>query len=134
MENYERIFSFLWKLKQITEMLKDLWVLQSKQASKIRKLKNNELNEMHHKAYLLRNTMNHFMTNLHGYLMVAIESSWKKFDEVINSITNFDDILNIHKNFQLEILEITFNTASEQPTKAIIIDIFAAINTFRIIY
>lgn len=89
---------------------------------------------MHHKAYLLRNTMNHFMTNLHGYLMVAIESSWKKFDEVINSITNFDDILNIHKNFQLEILEITFNTASEQPTKAIIIDIFAAINTFRIIY
>lgn len=112
MENYERIFSFLWKIKQIIEILKDLWVLQSKQASKIRRVMNNELSKMHHTAYLLRNSMNHFMTNLHNYLMVAIESSWKKFDEEINSIANFDDILSIHKNFQQEILEITFNTAS----------------------
>lgn len=134
MGSYERIFSFLWKVKQITVILQDLWLIQSKQALKIRKFKNGELNEMHQKAYLLRNTMNHFMTNLHGYLMVAIESSWNKFDEAINSIANFDDILNIHKHFQQEILEITFSTASEQATRSLIIDIFAVINTFRIIY
>ena len=61
-------------------MLKEIWLLHSKdEALRTRRAKVEEVGELFMLCYLLRNTMNHFLTNLHGYIMVSIESSWDKF-------------------------------------------------------
>lgn len=36
--------------------------------------------------------------------MITIESAWKKFNEALDSIANFDQILKLHQSFQQEVL------------------------------
>jgi hypothetical protein len=66
--------------------------------------------------------------------MVAIESSWNKFWEQIDSTNNFDDLLNMHKQFQQEILEITLITPRYASIQVSLNNIFTVINNFRIVY
>lgn len=132
MMNYQKIFYFLWRIKQIEENLKNVWVLQAKdEAARLRAARSEEIRAIFHFAYLLRHTMMHFLTNLHSYLMIIMEASWKKFWEELEKATSFDQILTLHQKFQRDILEITLNTASSKQISQALNNLFSVIANFK---
>lgn len=133
MMNYQKLFNFLWKVKQMEETLKSLWQMQSRsQALKVLKTQSKELSGIFHYLYLVRSAMSHFLTNLHTYLMVTIETTWNKFWEDIDAARNFDDILKKHREFQEQILDITLSTPKDKNLHTSIANIFTVIGNFRV--
>lgn len=50
--------------------------------------------------------MLHFILNLFEYIMVeVIETAWKNFNETLEKIRDFKDIIEAHEKFVQEILE-----------------------------
>lgn len=80
MMNYQKIFFFLWRVKQIEEVLKAIWAMQSKDDD-LRMLREcgQGVEQLFQYCYMLRHSMNHFLTNLHSYLMISMEGSWTRF-------------------------------------------------------
>jgi hypothetical protein len=98
MMNYQKIFFFLWRVKQIEESLKTIWVMQSKdEALRLRRSRGREVDRLFQTCYMLRNAMNHFLTNLHSYLMIAMESSWDRFSQALDQAPTFDHVLKLHR-------------------------------------
>ena len=98
MMNYQKIFFFLWKIKQIQDITKNIWIMHSRNESiQMRKARSEDVAFLFHSCYILRNSMNHFLNSLFSYLMVSIETSWDKFCEALDEALTFDDILKLHR-------------------------------------
>ena len=105
MLGYQKIFAFLWRVKQVEETLKAVWVAQGREeALRMRRLRSRELQELFHLGYLLRSAMLHCLSSLHSYLMVTLEEAWSKFASEAASASTFDDLLARHRTFQQEAL------------------------------
>jgi hypothetical protein len=112
MLGYQKIFAFLWRVKQVEETLKGVWVLQSREeALRLRRTNSRELQSIFHLSYLLRSAMLHFLNSLHSYLMVTLETAWSRFAAEANSARTLDELLTRHRSFQQEALEIALCTA-----------------------
>lgn len=61
------------------------------------------------------NEMQHFIKNFYSYIMLeAIESSWKKFIDETDKISDLDNLIKIHEAFVSNILDRAFlNTKGE---------------------
>ena len=71
--NYQKIFFFLWKIKQIQDITKNIWIMHSRNESiRMRKARSEDVAFLFHSCYILRNSMNHFLNSLFSYLMVSI--------------------------------------------------------------
>jgi gamma-tubulin complex component 3 len=80
MLGYQKIFAFLWRVKQVDETLKAVWVAQGREeALRLRRTRSRQLQEVFHMAYLLRSAMLHCLSSLHSYLMVTLEAAWGRF-------------------------------------------------------
>lgn len=64
---------------------------------RMRKARGEEVQQLFHSCYLLRNSMFHFLNNILGYMMVSIESSWDRFSQSLNGAPTFDEVLRLHR-------------------------------------
>lgn len=132
MMNYQKIFFFLWRIKQIQEITKGIWIMHSRNENiKMRKVRGEDVSSLFHLCYILRNSMNHFLNSLFSYLMVSIETSWERFCLALETAHSFDEILRIHREFQQEILDTTFSTPKAKQILIALNNIFAVITNFR---
>ena len=74
--------------------------------------------------------MFHFVNNLHGYLMVSIESAWNIFSEQLGKAKSLDQILQLQDNLIAELIEITLNTPKAKQSNTVLNAVFASILSF----
>lgn len=80
MEDYLRLFKFLWRIKRVDFKLK--MYEQSKTALQLLSLP--DIRVHLHKCHLLRHEILHFVTNLINYLMVeVVDAAWNEFLEAL---------------------------------------------------
>ena len=100
---------------------------------RMRKARGKQVQHLFHSCYILRNSMFHFLNNLLSYMMVSIQSSWGRFDQALEKVLTFDDVLQVHREFQQEILETTLNTPKGKQIAIALNNIFAVITNFRMV-
>jgi gamma-tubulin complex component 3 len=82
MENYKKIFNFLWRLKRIEHSLSQSWRTNQEHVHKFEKIRG--MKGIFHKFNLCHYEMVHFVSNIHNYIMVEVlESAWKIFQDEI---------------------------------------------------
>lgn len=100
---FQKINNFLWKLKRVEHQLSQSWglgVSYFNQFNKIQGMKNK-----FHRFYLAHQEMAHFVTNIHNYIMVEVlESSWKIYQDDIQTVKNLDDLIEVQKRYSKSIL------------------------------
>jgi hypothetical protein len=132
MMNYQKIFFLLWHIKRIQELTKTIWIMHSRNESiRKRKVRSGDIQVLFHTCYLQRNAMYHFLNSLYSYLMVSIETSWDRFSEALDHAPTFDHILKLHREFQQDLLDTTFNTPKGKQMLIALNNIFAVITNFR---
>ena len=106
MKRYLRIFNFLLKLRRVEHALIAVWKTM-KPNRILQHLKANlEFPGMLRKCQVLRNEMNHFVTNLQYYIMFEVlEVSWAYFSEEMDEAKDLDDLLSAHEKYLGAILE-----------------------------
>lgn len=95
---YQIIFRHLFNCKYIERQLCQTWLIhQSTRELKLQKSITS--------SYLLTQKMLHFAKNLVYYLVYEVlEQKWLKFEQAMNNVANFDEILELHRNFLDECL------------------------------
>ena len=133
MMNYQKIFFFLWRIKQIQEITKGIWIMHSRNENiKMRKVRGEEVSSLFHLCYILRNSMNHFLNSLFSYLMVSIETSWERFCLALETAQSLR--LRFYASTESskhEILDTTFSTPKAKQILIALNNIFAVITNFR---
>jgi hypothetical protein len=134
MISYQKIFAFLWRVKQVEETLKGVWVGQGREeALRLRATKSKKLQAVFHLEYLLRCAMLHCINSLHSYLMVTLEGAWDRFAAETAAAPTLDDLLARHKAFQQEALEITLCTSREKNLQLSLGNLFVVISNFKVV-
>ena len=66
-KNYQKIFHFLWKIKRVEQLLKEIWLSHLKEYPRNSNQKNIlQGTRILHQCHLLRNSMSHFLNNFYG--------------------------------------------------------------------
>lgn len=131
-ENYQRIFQFLWKIKRIEQILKDIWVIHQKDYPKTyqnKKLK--QFARLLHRCHIIRASMSHFINTFYGYLMIAIESAWNKFSLSLEKSSSLDEIIKQHRALHVELAGITFSSLNKKNLRDSLLNVFKSIEQFR---
>ena len=111
---YQRVFTFLFRVKRIEWMLNSTWrqsstlhhALQQQQQS-FPKSNGEATQKLLRQVSMTRQSMTHFVSNLQSYLMLdVLESGWKSMMERFqqNQTSSLDDILHAHDDYLDEIL------------------------------
>ena len=111
---YQRVFTFLFRVKRIEWMLNSTWrqsstlhhALQQQQQS-FPKTNGEATQKLLRQVSMARQSMTHFVSNLQSYLMLdVLESGWKSMMERFqqNQTSSLDDILHAHDDYLDEIL------------------------------
>lgn len=97
MMKYNKIFFFLIRLRRFNDLLKIIWNFTN--SADLRKSPLSIYNKIR-KVQLLRQKMQHFVNNLMQYIMnEVIYKLWRKFNQNLNNIIRFEDILILHKEY-----------------------------------
>eukprot|EP00927_Polykrikos_kofoidii_P054441 TRINITY_DN48852_c0_g1_i1.p1 TRINITY_DN48852_c0_g1~~TRINITY_DN48852_c0_g1_i1.p1 ORF type:complete len:931 (-),score=128.29 TRINITY_DN48852_c0_g1_i1:121-2913(-) len=111
MRQYHRAFSFLWKLRRVSHSLASCWrqhtALQRHLVSRSGALLgarspelNLEMRQTLHKSTMLRNEMQHFVQNIHSYVMCeVIETSWAKLQASWQECSDLDQVILEHQRY-----------------------------------
>merc|ERR1712032_616085 len=108
MQQYHRGFAFLWKFRRVSHALAACWrhhmALQRHLVSSGTRLGNIapeltfEMQQTLHKCTCLRNEMQHFMQNVHSYVMCEVlETSWAKLQAGWQGCTDLDQVIVEHQ-------------------------------------
>ncbi|KRX07188.1 hypothetical protein PPERSA_00345 [Pseudocohnilembus persalinus] len=127
---YLKIFNFLWRIKRVAHSLSEVWLLHMKNnryLSHFKYLKQTSL-----RCNMLRQEMLHFIDNLFNYLMVeVIETAWKHFQDSLNNIKDFKEIIDVHQKFVDQILERLLLTQKSEKIHRQLLRIFDLILRFK---
>jgi gamma-tubulin complex component 3 len=74
MNQYRKIFNFLWRIKRVEHTLNSIWIQHMKNQKEFNSFSKNIKKEFL-KCNLLRNEMYHFITNFFSYIMVEVVES-----------------------------------------------------------
>ena len=130
MEDYLRIFNFLWRLKRIEHILTTTWMQQMGNKKILAKL--TEIQGDFQKANSLRHEMLLFISNLVNYIMVeVIEGNWKIFLDEIRKAKDLDNIIEIHRKMVSTILEKILLTSKNENLYKQLFDLFELILRFK---
>lgn len=78
MENYKKVFNFLWRIKRVEHLLSQAWRMHMEYASKFMRIRG--MQDIFHRFNLCHHEMQHFVSTILNYIMVEVlESSWKVF-------------------------------------------------------
>jgi hypothetical protein len=108
----------------VEQNLKELWL------NSVKDYDHNAKPEILHECQILRQEMYHFVNNLHGYLMISIESSWDIFCKEIDKAKSFDKVLTLQDKLIEELLEITLNVPKCKNAHLFLNGIFSSILSF----
>eukprot|EP00742_Colponemidia_sp_Colp-10_P010263 GILJ01011264.1.p1 GENE.GILJ01011264.1~~GILJ01011264.1.p1 ORF type:complete len:867 (-),score=164.52 GILJ01011264.1:142-2421(-) len=104
MQEYLRIFNFLWRLKRIDHRLSAVWNQQMTAAHALDRVA--EIRGDLHLCHLLRHEMLHFVSNLHNYLMLEVlETSWQDLQENLRQSSNLDELIAAHAAYLQTIVD-----------------------------
>jgi gamma-tubulin complex component 3 len=94
MEDYKKIFSFLWRLKRIEHQLSSSWRLYKEHVQKFQRIKG--MKDNFHRFNLCHHEMLHFVSNIHNYIMVEVlESAWKMYMDEIKTVADLDELIEV---------------------------------------
>eukprot|EP00928_Gymnodinium_smaydae_P052702 TRINITY_DN3683_c0_g2_i1.p1 TRINITY_DN3683_c0_g2~~TRINITY_DN3683_c0_g2_i1.p1 ORF type:complete len:545 (+),score=87.06 TRINITY_DN3683_c0_g2_i1:104-1738(+) len=110
MRQYDRAFTFLWKLRRVSHSLASCWrqhmalqrhlVWRGRGVAGAAPELGLEMRQTLHKCTLLRNEMHHFVQNIHSYVMCeVIETSWSKLHEGWQACTDLDQVISEHQRY-----------------------------------
>ncbi|CAA6664252.1 unnamed protein product [Spirodela intermedia] len=112
MRRYLRVFNFLLKLRRVEHALIAVWktmkpnrIIQHLLVKEDSAVKSQFVSALR-RCQVLRNEMNHFVTNLQYYIMFEVlEVSWAHFSEEMDGSKDLDDLLAAHEKYLGAILE-----------------------------
>lgn len=111
MENYLRLFKFLWSIKRVHffmnnyQRTRELLVLDRMP----------DIRKYLRKAQLLRHEISHFINILTNYLMVeVVDGSWDTFCSDLQEVSDLDMLIQIHKKFLDTVTERAFLKFTEE--------------------
>lgn len=104
MENYKKIFNFLWRLKRIEHQLSQSWRFNQANVQKFEMIKGTK--SIFHRFNLVHHEMLHFVSNIHNYIMVEVlESGWKIYQDELHQVCDLDQLIDVQKRFVNSILD-----------------------------
>jgi gamma-tubulin complex component 3 len=105
MNDYLKIFSFMWKLKKIQHSLSVAWGLTMAYRTPFSRLPA-ALQSKFHRFNLAHHEMSHFVTNVHNYILVEVlESAWTVFLTKLRAVADLDELIILQKKFVRDILD-----------------------------
>lgn len=105
MNDYLKIFSFMWKLKKIQHSLSVAWGLTMAYRTPFSRLPA-DLQSKFHRFNLAHHEMSHFVTNVHNYILVEVlESAWTVFITKLRAVADLDELIILQKKFVRDILD-----------------------------
>jgi gamma-tubulin complex component 3 len=110
MQQYDRAFIFLWKLRRVSHALASCWsehmTLKRHLVSCAQHFAHHapdlemELRQTLHKCGCLRNEMHHFVQNIHSYVMCGVlDSSWAKLQAGWRGCADLDQVIAEHRRY-----------------------------------
>eukprot|EP00794_Sanderia_malayensis_P009091 gene9091-10061_t len=120
---YNKVFSFLLRLKKVNWALQGIW-------SNLKKAdRNRRLSSQLRMLQLFRHEMRHFVINVERYIVnQVIHISWQEFQEDLSDkVYGIDDLHSIHVNYLNKIIFRSLLTKKAGPVFKIISDIFSLI-------
>ncbi|GLD97625.1 hypothetical protein PINS_up006315 [Pythium insidiosum] len=130
MQQYQKIFHFLWKLKRVDHSLSTSW---NKDMHLDHMIKRSfpEFRPLVHKCQLLRSEMIQFTTTLHNYVMFEVlETSWHKLVKDLKTAKDLDELIASHDEYIASIKEKGFMTDASKQLLQHLSATFDAIITF----
>jgi len=126
---YNKVFSFLVKLKMVNWTLQKVWH-NLKRAGRSDKSK---LSPQIRKLHLFRHEMQHFVNNIERYLVnQIIHISWQEFQsDLKTNVHNIDDLHKYHVNYLNRIIFRSLLNKNAGPVLKIILDIFTLVLKFQ---
>jgi len=104
MMKYQRIFNFLWRLKRVDYALSTSW--SQNMAHRLQFAKIPGIKDHFHKFNLYRHEMQHFVSNVHNYIMVEVlQSAWKIFQDDLKAVKDLDQLIEVQHKFMNSILD-----------------------------
>jgi len=136
MQQYDRAFAFLWKLRRVSHSLASCWsqhmALQRHMVSCGQQLHGQaptimlEMRQTLHKCGCLRNEMHHFVQNVHSYVMCGVlDSSWATLQTGWRACTDLDQVILEHQRYLGCIEEGAFLSPSTEPVLTALTNLFA---------
>ncbi|PFX29663.1 Gamma-tubulin complex component 6 [Stylophora pistillata] len=93
---YNKIFSFMLRLKRLSWVLRDIWFHLKHVANSRNAAGSPQLRQLQ----LFRHEMQHFVHNLEGYLSNQILNvTWSEFQEGLLNVRSLDDLHNQHSDY-----------------------------------
>lgn len=93
MNNYNKIFSFMLKLKKIQHSLSLSWGITMQNQKQFRRLSAG-LRAKFHRFNLAHHEMAHFVSNIHNYILVEVlESAWTVFLQGLKEVRDLDSLI-----------------------------------------
>ena len=93
MGNYNKIFSFMLKLKKIQHMLSLSWGVTMSNQKQFRRLSPDLLAKFH-RFNLAHHEMAHFVSNIHNYILVEVlQSAWTVFLNGLRQVRDLDSLI-----------------------------------------
>lgn len=125
---YNRVFSFLIRLKRAGWSLQEVW-LSLKKADYLRKTASSpQLRQLQ----LFRHEMQHFVNNLERYTVnQIIHVSWQEFQESLSKVNDLDDLHRCHTAYLKKIIFRSLLSKNAAPVYKLINDIFGMISKFE---
>jgi len=141
MEQYDRAFMFMWKLRRVSHSLASCWsqnmALQRHIVSSSRQFGNRaselrlEMRQTLHKCTCLRNEMHHFVQNIQSYIMCeVIETSWAKLQAGWKACTDLDQVILEHQRYLTCIEEGAFLAVKAEPVHTALSSLFSSVLEF----
>ncbi|EDO39038.1 predicted protein [Nematostella vectensis] len=126
---YNKIFSFMLRLKRVSWVLRDIWfhlkhIAFSRDAASSPQLR---------QLQLYRHEMQHFVQNIEGYLSNQILTvTWVEFQhELANNVRDLDDLHHHHVEYLNKAIFRSLLNKKAAPVMKIINDIFSLVLKFR---
>lgn len=97
MQAYQKIFTFLWRIKRMEHVLASNWRRQSTHSSLF---KIAEFKSLFHASHLMANGMVHFVNQLQHYILFeGVESAWEELERFIETSGDLDQIIGAHNKY-----------------------------------
>ncbi|ORX55582.1 hypothetical protein DM01DRAFT_1334976 [Hesseltinella vesiculosa] len=132
MNQYLRVFNFLWRLKRVEYTLTATWRRWGTSSRTFASLP--EITEDLHHAQLIIASMVHFIYQLqHYYLFEVLESSWENMHRNIHTKSkDLDDVISAHSQYLQDITQKGFLSSGKHQPLSIELDaIFDVILTYK---
>ena len=105
MNDYLKIFSFMWKLKKIQHSLSLAWGETMANRTAFSRLPG-DLQSKFHRFNLAHHEMAHFVQNVHNYILVEVlESAWTVFLQKLKAAADLDELIILQRKFVRDILD-----------------------------